>query len=48
MNEGAGSGGHEGQDPQVKLNDIPAKVVRVHVDGIGRTCAHHRTHHQHN
>lgn len=37
MNEDDRNGGHEGQEPQVKLNDIPAKVVRVHVDGIGRT-----------
>jgi len=37
MNEDSGNGGHQGQEPPVKLNDIPAKVVRVHVDGIGRT-----------
>ena len=37
MSEKAGNGTDQGQEPPVKLNDIPAKVVRVHVDGIGRT-----------
>ena len=37
MSEEAGNGAENGQEPPVKLNDIPAKVVRVHVDGIIRT-----------
>ena len=37
MSEATGNGGQGSQEPPVKLNDIPAKVVRVNVDGVGRT-----------
>ena len=37
MGDQAENGPDQVQDPPVKLNDIPAKVVRVHVDGIART-----------
>ena len=37
MGDQAENGPDQVQDPPVKLNDIPAKVVRVNVDGICRT-----------